>query len=274
MKYNRKISDLKKNGFCVIKSVFSESYLNKIKSTINNLEYHKQVAVRGKDVTTSKVIQDLQNKDKIFLDILKNKTITEISMQLLNDKFYRGINEKLPNYILNQYAARSSGNESLDLHIDDRLPSSSDYPSFLLWGIPLINISEFNGSTLVVPKTHKSGKYVVSNSKNIKTKSLNLKKGDLFAFDGRIWHGANANQSNKDRWIIFITFTRWHIKQTYNYPLTFPKKYYKFLDDQLKMILGYASFTKLDQRYGNTQRGDVKYANKIINKIKNKSIVY
>ena len=45
-------------------------------------------------------------------------------------------------------------------------------------------------------------------------------------------------------------------------------------DEKLKIILGYASFTKTDQRYGLTQRGDLIYANKIIKKIKNKSKFY
>ena len=80
-------------------------------------------------------------------------------------------------------------------------------------------------------------------------------------------HGAHSNKSKKDRWLIFITFTRWHIKQTYNIPLTLPRKFLKNLDKKLKIILGYASFTKTDQRYGLTQRG-ILYANKIIKKLK------
>ena len=203
---------------------------------------------------------------------MKNKIITK--KKIFNDQFYRGLNVETPNYILNQYSARSSGENKLELHIDDRLPSSSRLPSYLLWGIPLIDTNEFNGSTIIVPKSHISGKYVPKKLKNHRKKSLNVKRGDVYVLDGRIWHGAHSNKSKKDRWLIFITFTRWHIKQTYNIPLTLPRKFLKNLDKKLKIILGYASFTKTDQRYGLTQRGDLIYANKIIKKIKNKSKFY
>ena len=68
--------------------------------------------------------------------------------------------------------------------------------------------------------------------------------------------------------MLFITFTRWHIKQTFNIPLTFPKKFLRYLDEELKIILGYASFTKTDNRYGLAQQGIFYTLIKLLKKLK------
>ena len=46
-------------------------------------------------------------KDKIFLELIDNKLMNSINTFFLNDKNYKSINLKLPNYILNQFATKS-----------------------------------------------------------------------------------------------------------------------------------------------------------------------
>ena len=96
MKLQKQILSLRKDGFCVFKSAFTKNYLDQLFSIIEKLEYHQQMAVRGKSTTSSKVIQDLQSKNKVFLQLLKNKIITKVSKEILNDKFYRGVKKNGP----------------------------------------------------------------------------------------------------------------------------------------------------------------------------------
>ena len=75
---------------------------------------------------TQDVAQECKKKTLILYWFLQVKT--------KNDKFYKNLNPKLPNYILSQYAARSAGKKKLVWHIDDKVPNKSDYPNYIKVG--------------------------------------------------------------------------------------------------------------------------------------------
>ena len=124
-----------------------------------------------------------------------------------------------------------------------------------------------NGTLYIYEKSHKFG---IEKPKqfNKDFKNIELKKGDVVVWDGRIWHGARENNSNKDRWVIIVTFTRWFFKPHYDIARSFPKKFYKFLNLKLKIILGFASISKSSEKMGLIQRGDIKSANNYLFKKK------
>ena len=117
-----------------------------------------------------------------------------------------------------------------------------------------------NGCSTLLEKSHKLG-IEIPKQFNKDFKNIELKKGDVVVWDGRIWHGAKKNNSKKDRWVIIVTFTRWFFKPHYDIARSFPKKFYKYLNVKLKIILGVASISKSSEKIGLVQRGDIKSAN-------------
>ena len=260
------INNIKKNGFHVFKGVFDKKFIIELKKEVEKHRPSPQAGFFKNKKLDSKAVLNLQTKSPIFLKLLKAKIFNKINKKLLNDKFYKSLNNKLPNYILSQYAARSTGRKKLVWHIDDKVPNNSDNPNYIQWAIPLINLDKINGCTQVVKKSHKSGVYKPKVTKKNKVIDLNLKMGDVAAWDGRIWHSARQNKSGKDRWVIIITFCKWFFKQHYDIPRNIPKKYYKNLSTYLKIILGFASIPKLNEKSGIVQRGDLKSAKKFLTK--------
>ena len=260
------IKNIRKKGFHVFKSLFGKRLIFKLRDIVEKQNPSPQAGFFNNKKLDSKAILNLQYKNPIFLNLLNHKLITKINTTFLNDKYYKSLSRKLPNYILSQYAARSTGKEKLVLHIDDKVPNKSENVNYLQWAIPLVNLDKSNGCTQVVPGSHKSGVLKPRLKKNNNLTDLNLKIGDAVVWDGRIWHSARENKTNKDRWVIIITFCKWFFKPHYDIPRSFPKKFYGKLNKNLKIILGFASIPKLNEKSGVVQRGDLKSASKFISK--------
>jgi len=258
------ISNIKKNGFHIFKSIFSKKEINIFHKEILKMKTSPQENFFKKGKLDSKAILNLQKKNLIFLKLLNNKLINRINKYFLNDKYYKSLHPKLPNYILSQYAARSAGKKKLVLHFDDKVPNSGDNVNYLQWAIPMIDLNKKNGCTQVIPKSHKFGLDKPKIKKKLTLKDLELKIGDMAVWDGRIWHSARPNTSNKERWVIILTFCKWFFKPHYDIPRSFPKKYYNKINQSQKIILGFASIPKLDEKSGVVQRGDLKSANKFL----------
>ena len=156
--------------------------------------------------------------------------------------------------------ARSSGKKRCDIHIDDKSPSENNTVNYLQWAIPMIDLNTKNGCTQLLEKSHINFK--IKNKSSIKNfKDLVLKKGDLAVWDGSILHTARPNKTNSTRWVIILTFARWFFKPHYDIPRNFPKKFYKYLDNKKKIILGFASIPKSSEKFGTFQRGNLETAN-------------
>jgi len=96
-----------------------------------------------------------------------------------------------------------------------------------------------NGATVLVPKSHLSGKFPNKKTKNVKT--IVGEPGDLLIFDTRIWHGTTANQTVNSRWTINVVITQWWIKQQLNISHSIPKKIFSKLTNKQKQLLGFCS---------------------------------
>ena len=183
-------------------------------------------------------VYNLPNKNKAFIDLITNSQIEKILKPLINDKYYRFLPDKVPNYILNSFTARSSG-YALDLHIDSMIPFQGNFPVSILLLFVLEDMNEKNGATVVVPGTHQSGKYTNRNLKNVKI--IKAKAGDVLFVDSRTWHGTKENKTKKSRWLINALFSQWWLKQQVDLVNSIPKKIFKKLTNKQKQILGFCS---------------------------------
>lgn len=207
---------------------------------IRNTHYHGRPA---RDID-DKLIYNLQNKDKRFIDILEYPLTRRVLMEHLNDPFYRFLPPEEPNYILSYYNARSSGHK-LDLHIDTYIP----VPGERTWAMQVVyvleDMTETNGCTVVVPGSHVSGRY--TDRELARTESLTAKAGDLVIWDSRLWHGTRQNTDGSSRWALIATFTSWWIKQSMDMTRSLPEDIYRQLTDRQKAMLGFCSIPPRDE---------------------------
>jgi hypothetical protein len=183
-------------------------------------------------------VYSLQNKDMLYIEILGAPFVRRVLMDKLNDPYYRWIPGDKPNYILQNFNARSSGN-ALDLHIDSRVPLIREKPISLQVIYALEDMDDTNGCSVVAPGTHNSGRYTDRELENVVP--LHAKAGDLVIWDSRLWHGTQASNGNKSRWALIASFCMWWMKQDLNMIRTLPEEFYARMTDEQKQLIGYLS---------------------------------
>ena len=106
---------------------------------------------RDKD---DKILYNLQTIDKVYIDLLVSPAVTAVASVKLNDPHYRFLPDSVPNYVLQYYNARSSG-QKLDLHIDSHIPFVGEFTNMMQFVFLLQDSDIDNGCTVVVPGSHK-----------------------------------------------------------------------------------------------------------------------
>ena len=221
----------------LIKPQVTSDLLIKVKSYFKK---QKSIKFKGLPKRDSKDLRvyNLPQKDKLFIDLLSSYSLEKIFKPKLNDEFYRWLPDDKPNYILNSFNARSSGYK-LDLHIDSIIPFTGPKPISYIILFVLEDMYEKNGSTIVVPGSHQSGRF--TNREFTNYKIVNAKAGDVLMLDSRTWHGTTENKTSESRWLINAVFSCWWFKQQIDFPKSIPNKIYNKLDNKQKLLLGYCS---------------------------------
>ena len=184
------------------------------------------------------IVFNLQNKDKIFIDLLGDPAMERILMRFVNDEHYNMLPPDLPNYVLNEYVARVSETH-LPMHIDCWMPAPGHRTWMMHVAIAMHDRDEADGCTFLVPGSHHSGDYTERMFPN--TTLAPVTAGDVLVWDGRLWHGAGARQSENKSWILIATLQRWWVKQRSDMPRSLPEDIYDSLTDRQRALLGFIS---------------------------------
>lgn len=202
---------------------------------------YKGVPARDKD---DKILYNLHNIDRLYLDLLVTPFVRDIAMGRLNDPYYRFLPADVPNYVLQYYNARSSG-ERLDLHIDSYMPFPGDRTNMMQFVFLLEDSTVDNGCTVVVPGSHKSGHYTDRDLKNVKP--LTGKAGDLIFWDSRLWHGTLENVTKRSRWALIATLGQWWVKPSMDIVRGMNDTIYRQCSDEQKQLLGFCAIPPVNE---------------------------
>jgi ectoine hydroxylase-related dioxygenase (phytanoyl-CoA dioxygenase family) len=250
LELKKAIQSLEVFGYAKITNVMDSKEVQEMEDKVNfyyqnvgqKVDYQGRPARDFRD----KMIYNLQNKDKYFIDLLDNPDIKEILKYFLNDPYYRFLPPEKPNYTLSYYNARSSG-EFLDLHIDSHIPMQGD-KTFSMQCIFIVNeFSESNGCSIAIPGSHKSGKYTDRSLGAESYTKLFANPGDVVLWDSRLWHGTLENISGKDRWALIATIVSWWVKPAMNMTQSLPQEIYSKLSDEQKSFIGFCSIPPKDE---------------------------
>ena len=246
------IEQLDRAGYCKIPQVFRPSETKRALGLVLEWE-NKMQGKLGANVPylnqNQRMIYNLQNKDSYFLQLLFScKECEQLLVSSLNDPWYKQIPAGEPNYILRSYLARSS-NAALPMHIDSFIAYPGSSPLAMQCVIVLEDMTRENGCTVLVPGSHKAGRY--ADPKAFKDAvPMEAERGDLVIWDSRIWHGALPNKTDGTRWALIATFVRWWVKQAFNIPMNLPQRIYEKLTPNQKAILGFCTIPHDDESEG------------------------
>ena len=258
---DRKIKEIEQNGYCIIKNFLKKKKVAKLLALVEKnyikSKKKKYKGIPSRDIN-DKILYNLQNKDYNFIKVLSDRRVVFIAKHFLNDPYYRFLKNNKPNYILNYFNARSSGNK-LDLHIDSWMPYLGKQIYMMQFVFLLEDSTSLNGCTTVVKRSHKSGKY--TNRKSKYTQNLIGKAGDLIIWDSRLWHGTLPNYGKSSRWAIVSTLSSWWVKQAMDMPKGLPRKIYNKCTNLEKQLIGFCSIPPKDEK----QRINTKCGYEVLN---------
>jgi len=196
------------------------------------------------------VVPNLQNYDRMFIDILSDVRLEALLMPRLNDPYYAPIPADAPNYILGELIARSS-TKALPLHLDSWMPAAGNQTWMVQVVFALEDRDEAEGCSVVVPGSHQSGSYPDRQLETVHP--VPVRTGDLVIWDSRLWHASRDRTSARPGWIVLATFQRWWVKPRFDIPGGVPDAIYASLSDRQKALLGYCSVPPLDDTHGPKQ---------------------
>jgi ectoine hydroxylase-related dioxygenase (phytanoyl-CoA dioxygenase family) len=244
----RVLQELDVYGYSVARSVLRDDVVADLLAQVRTLWVDVdgiELAGRPARDAEDRLVYNLQARDVRFVDLLVCDLVRSVCMAKLNDPYYRFLPPDVPNYILSYYNARSSG-RALDLHIDSYLPSPSD----ATWSMQVVFVLEpatrENGCTVVVPGSHRSGRY--SDRTLVAVEDLDAAPGDVVLWDSRLWHGTRANATGGTRWALVATLTQWWVKQARDMTRSLPEEIYAALDDERRALLGFCSIPPRSER--------------------------
>ena len=243
--HSKILSDLKIKGYAQLESLFNPHLVRRLRKLIS--VYYSQYQDKhglAPSATNADLLYNLQNKDKEFIDIFSEPSLQRILMAKLNDPHFRYIPPGRPNYILNQFTARSS-NDELSLHIDAGMPSSGSETMMMQAAFVLEPFRVESGCTWVAPKTHRSGEYAYQSINPSDLLPIEGNPGDVLLWDSRIWHSGGFNETGKTRWAIIATLSRWWVKPSFDMPRGLPEHIYQALNNEQKALIGYCSIPPL-----------------------------
>lgn len=246
---DEKLNELQIYGYTTIAGMISpdhvENCLEQIKRFYDS-ESKRLFPDRAKLDNQDRIVYNLQNKGKLFIDILGHPLLNAILMEKLNDPFYKYLPANVPNYILSYYNARSSG-AALPLHTDTFIPSTGERTWTVQAAIMLEDSCHKNGCTTLVPGSHISGRFV--DRRLEKVEEVVAKAGDVVVWDSRIWHGTTENTTSNSRWSMIATFSCWWVKQRVDITRGLPDSIYSQLTDEQKVLMGYCSIPPLNEEH-------------------------
>lgn len=237
------VNQINKNGYTIIPNIISakecERYKKLCEKTYDNYSarYVTSKEVGGlADKSLEKVVYNLHNKDLGWFKLFNNKIVIKILEIILKEGSYK----KNEPYYLNNISARCplKGNPGQQIHLDSNLPGINyNIVTNVIWYFDDVN--EENGTTIVVPGSHRFLRYA-DNSKKIKNKVyINAKKGSVLILNANTWHGGSAKKNDASRWALVLGYARWFIKPSFNYMENTPREIYDKLTKKQKSILGF-----------------------------------
>jgi ectoine hydroxylase-related dioxygenase (phytanoyl-CoA dioxygenase family) len=114
-------------------------------------------------------------------------------------------------------------------------PLDYDVQCNTMWAMTDFTVE--NGATRLVPGSHfTEGKQTYPDEAVVRAE---MERGSVFFYSGKIYHGAAANQSDKVRQGINITYCVGWVRQEENQYLSTPIEVARTLDDDLLKLMGY-----------------------------------
>ena len=234
--------DLIEYGMCLLKDTLSANEVQELRTKLD-----QQAAAErslGKLTPPSakgnrQNVSNMVNKGKVFLDLVERRETDELGSLLLGKDFLISSITGVVYY--------GTTDEPQMLHRDQgQVPATAGFPAAINMFWMLDDFNPARGSTCVIPGSHR---WPAENQINPPARELATQieapAGTLFAWDGRLWHGAGINHAGHPRRNIITFFCLPWMRQQENWGVSCLQEVLDEASDQLKVRLGLKTYGTL-----------------------------
>jgi ectoine hydroxylase-related dioxygenase (phytanoyl-CoA dioxygenase family) len=183
-------------------------------------------------------IFNLVRKSRVFDELYENSVVMAVLKETMKNKFILTQTE-----IRRPKINEKVGSANL-FHRDGRIVVDADLWISAFW--VLEDVTETNGPTTIIPRSHKQPLDPKENS----DKAINLlaNAGDLIFINANTLHMANKPLDNASRWILIFTYNQWYLKPTVDHTQLFSRSQVEAMTPVLRELFGYTSIPPSDER--------------------------
>ena len=237
--------EIEEKGYVVLPDLITEKACDQYKVLLEdqyeiyapNYAGNAEATGHGLDnKSLEKTVYNLHNKDLSFFELFEHPEVLKILDFMLLEGSYK---DSEPYYLYNNCArCPLKGNPGQQLHSDSRLPGINYcIVANVLWALD--DFTNDNGSTRIVPGSHKIKEFAEDGKIYDEEIRANVKKGSAIIFDANLWHGGGANIDGESRWALTLGYARWFIKPAFDYMQNTPIEVFEKLSPARRKLLGF-----------------------------------
>lgn len=231
--------DLDVHGLCLLGDALSPAEVAQARQRLieqaeaevaHGVSYHDGGQVTGSENQPNQRVWNLINKGELFRDIAVSPRAQSLVRSMLG-----------PDILLSSMTANIArrGGVPMAIHTDQNyVPLETPYPMVADIAWMLVDFTEENGATRVIPGSHRWNR-LPEPGKRYETLPATAPAGTALVFDGRLWHGTGANGTEAPRYAVFTYFCRSFVRQQENFSLSVSPEVLEQCSPELKSLLGF-----------------------------------
>ncbi|CCM64853.1 MULTISPECIES: phytanoyl-CoA dioxygenase family protein [Candidatus Microthrix] len=213
------LGELRTYGYVVLENVFGPVLRDRLVAVTNHLlDRERPLPGNHFEGYDNRKVLNLLAKNRIFEDLPVNPEVLGLVERFLG----RGL---LLSSISSLYVA--PGEDAQPLHSDDqaiRVARHPDFPTVCTTVWALDDMTELNGTTTIVPRSHLLPERLrwTDSAGRAGSRPIQVPQGSVLVFDGACHHGAGANRSAAVRKALTVSYCAGFIRPVENLHLGVP----------------------------------------------------
>lgn len=234
-----RLAAIERDGFTVFERLIPGDFVDELVATIDRLMVELEIPFGENSFLghRSRRIFNLLSRDPIFSRVPMEPDVLQIVDRVLGGQC---LLSSLTAIEMNPGQARQP------LHADDgsiTLPRPHvPIVCVAIWA--LTDFTKANGGTQLVPGSHKWDRAPVP-GEEAAVVNLEMPKGSVVVYNGSIWHGGDANTTDRRRMGIVVNHCAGYLRQEENQLLAVPRELVATFPRRLQEMVGYGVFRGL-----------------------------
>ena len=232
------IERVKRDGYTIVENAIPADLVEALNDTLLRLErdLDAKPAMNGFEGHKTVRIYNLLVHDRVFAQVPVHPAVLPIVEGVLDEGCLISSLSSI---------AIDPGERAQPIHADDQvIPLAKPHAPLVcnsMWA--LTDFTEANGATRLVPGSHLKPNPEYGGA--YETIAAEMPKGSVLIWDGALWHGGGANQTDTRRTGIAMNYCAGFVRQQENQQLGIPPEMVREFAPRLQDLVGYGVYRGL-----------------------------